>query len=253
MTISESHLPHIPQPTRPSAERYAILGDIHANLEALTAVLKDAREQHCTHYACVGDIVGYNANPCECLEIIRDSRMPCVKGNHDEYASSDIPLNGLHPRAAAAILWTRQQLRESDKQWLHNLQLIRPVSGFSIVHATLDGPQRWGYIFDKWPAAASFTYQNTAVCFFGHTHVPLAFVRDSTVHGGPYSKFQIEPGRKYLINVGSVGEPRDANLAAAYVIYDISTRTIELRRISYDWELTEAKVQTAGLPPRRPR
>src|SRR5262245_58473712 len=100
--------------------KYAILGDIHANLEALLAVLKDARDQNCTHYACVGDIVGYNANPRECLNIIREMGMPCVKGNHDEFASTDETLDKINPRAAAAILWTRQQLTEQEKQWLRD-------------------------------------------------------------------------------------------------------------------------------------
>src|SRR5580765_4039304 len=102
--------------------RYAILGDIHANLEALEAVLKDAKEQRCIHYACVGDVVGYNANPRECLELIRGLGMPCVKGNHDEYASTLDPLEGLNPRAASAIVWTRQQLGEDHKQWLRSLR-----------------------------------------------------------------------------------------------------------------------------------
>jgi predicted phosphodiesterase len=87
--------------------RYAILGDIHANLEALTAVLKDAQERQCTHHACTGDVVGYNPNPRECLDIIRAMGMPCVKGNHDEYCSTDIPLENFSARAAAAALWTR--------------------------------------------------------------------------------------------------------------------------------------------------
>src|SRR3954447_10036591 len=100
-----------------NAMKYAILGDIHANLEALEAVLDDAKKQQCTHYACVGDIVGYNANPTECLDIVREMVMPCVKGNHDEYSSTDHPLTMINPRAAAAITWTRQQLSEASKQW----------------------------------------------------------------------------------------------------------------------------------------
>jgi predicted phosphodiesterase len=179
MNISEASA--AARQSSPASERYAILGDIHANLEALTAVLKDARSQHCFRFACVGDVVGYNANPRECLEILRDLGMPCVKGNHDEYASWESRLDGLNGRAAAAILWTRQQLSSSDKQWLRDLRFIRLISSFSIVHATLDGPQRWGYVFDKWAAAASFSYQNTAVCFFGHTHLPLAFIRDGAI------------------------------------------------------------------------
>jgi predicted phosphodiesterase len=233
--------------------KYAILGDIHANLEALVAVLNDAQKQGCVHYACVGDLVGYNANPQECVEVIRDMGVPCVKGNHDEYASTTDTLEGLNPRAAAAILWTRQQLRETDKRWLRELRYVRAVASFSIVHATLDAPQSWGYVFDKLAAAASFTYQSTAVCFYGHTHVPMAFIRDSAVHGGTYSRFKIEPGRKYFVNVGSVGEPRDGNLLAAYTVYDLSEGTIELRRVSYDAARTEAKVREAGLPARRKR
>jgi diadenosine tetraphosphatase ApaH/serine/threonine PP2A family protein phosphatase len=230
--------------------RYAILGDIHANLEALTAVLNDAQDQRCAHYVCVGDIVGYNSNPTECLDIIRDLAMPCVKGNHDEYCSTSHGLENLSPRATAAAIWTRQQLGEEDKQWLRDLKYTRLVSNFSLVHATLDAPQCWGYVFEKLAAAASFTYQNTSICFFGHTHVPVVFIRDNTVRGGTYSKFKPEPGRKYFVNVGSVGEPRDGNPAAAYVIYDMSDGSIELRRIPYDVEKTEAKLRAAGLPGR---
>src|SRR5207244_8723061 len=142
--------------------------------------------------------------PKECLDIIRGMGMPCVKGNHDEMCSMDSALEGFNPHAAEAVTWTRQQLNEDDCKWLQELKYIRLVASFSIVHATLDGPQRWGYVFEKLDAAASFTYQNTAVCFFGHTHLPMAFVRDKLVRGGTHSKFKIQPGRKYFVNVGSV-------------------------------------------------
>src|SRR3982751_2764360 len=159
--------------------KFAIIADIHANLEALQVVLEDTKAQKCTHYACLGDVVGYNANPKECLDIVRSMGMPCVKGNHDEYCSAEVGLEGFNPAAAEAVEWTRQQLDETDRAWLRDLKYMRMVTSFSIVHATLDVPQRWGYVFDKLAAAASFTYQNTAVCFFGHTHVPVAFVRDA--------------------------------------------------------------------------
>jgi len=230
--------------------KYAIIADIHANLEALRVVLDDTKKQNCTHYACLGDVVGYNANPKECLDLIRDMALPCVKGNHDEYCSSETNLDGFNPHAAEAIQWTRSQLTGDDRQWLKELKYIRLVASFSIVHATLDGPQRWGYVFDRLAAAASFTYQNTAVCFFGHTHVPVAFIRDSIVRGGTYSKFRIEPGRKYFINVGSVGQPRDGNPKAAYVIYDMDEGSVELRRLDYDIAGAQAKIMAAGLPPR---
>ena len=230
--------------------KYAIIADIHANLEALEVVLADAKAEKCTHYACLGDVVGYNANPKECLDIVRSMGMPCVKGNHDEYCSVDINLDGFNPQAAEAVQWTRHQLTDEDRQWLRELKYLRLVANFTIVHATLDGPQRWGYVFDKLAAAASFTYQNTGLCFFGHTHVPVAFIRDSVVRGGTYSKFKIEPGRKYFINVGSVGQSRDGVAKATYVIYDMQEGTVDLRRLDYDIPKTQAKIRAAGLPER---
>ena len=230
--------------------KYAVIADIHANLEALEVVLDDTKAQKVTHYCCVGDVVGYNANPKECLDIIRDMGMPCVKGNHDEYCSSEESLDGFNPHAAEAVNWTRRQLNEVDRQWLREMKYVRLVASFSMVHATLDGPGRWGYVFDKLAAAASFTYQNTAVCFFGHTHVPVAFVRDSVVRGGTYSKFKTEPGKKYFVNVGAVGQPRDGNPKCGYVIYDLNEGTIELRRLDYDIEKAQKKIMAAGLPQR---
>src|SRR5256714_7755686 len=228
--------------------KFAIIADIHANLEAFQVVLEDIKQQKCTHYACLGDVVGYNANPKECLDIVRSMNIPCVKGNHDDYCSTDQPLDGFNPAAAEAVNWTRKQLTEEDRQWLRDLKYVRMVTSFTIVHATLDGPQRWGYVFDKLAAAASFTYQNTGVCFFGHTHVPVAFIRDSVVRGGTYSKFKVEPGRKYFVNVGSVGQPRDGNPKAAYVIYDLDEGSIELRRLDYDIPKAQQKILEVGLP-----
>ena len=230
--------------------KFAIIADIHGNLEALQAVLEDAQKQGCTHYACIGDVVGYGANPRECLQIVRSMGMPCVKGNHDEYCSIEESAEGFNPLAAEAVMWTRQQLSEEDRQWLRDLRYVRMVTNFTIVHATLDAPQRWGYVFDKLAAAASFPYQNTPVCFFGHTHVPVAFVRDSMVRGGTYSKFRIEPGKKYFINVGAVGQPRDGNPRAAYVVYDVDEGTVELRRLEYDIATAQKKIRAAGLPER---
>jgi predicted phosphodiesterase len=232
--------------------KFAIIADIHANLEALEVVLEDARQQRVTNYACLGDVVGYNANPKECLDIVRTMAMPCVKGNHDEYCSQDEHLEGFNPHAAEAVQWTRSHLSAEDRIWLRDLKYNRLVANFSIVHATLDAPKRWGYVFptDKFAAAASFTYQNTSVCFFGHTHVPVAFVRDSVVRGGTYSRFRVEPGKKYFVNVGSVGQSRDGVAKATYTTYDLDDGFVELRRLDYDIPKTQAKIIAAGLPQR---
>lgn len=230
--------------------RFAIIADIHGNMEAFQTVLQDTKDQGCTHYVCLGDVVGYGANPKECLDIVRDMGMPCVKGNHDDYCSTDEPLEGFNPHAAAAVHWTRKQLSEDDRQWLRDLKYVRMVTSFTIVHATLDAPHRWGYVFDKLAAATSFTYQNTQLCFFGHTHVPVAFMRDSVVRGGTYSKFKIDASKKYFINVGAVGQPRDNNPKSAYVVYDVNEGTIELRRLDYDIPKAQQKIRAAGLPDR---
>jgi diadenosine tetraphosphatase ApaH/serine/threonine PP2A family protein phosphatase len=229
--------------------RYAILSDIHANLEGLQIILKDAQDQHCTHYVCLGDVVGYGPNPKECLDIIRGLNCPTVMGNHDEYCASNLDLTGFNAMAAEGIRWTREQLSTDDKAWLRELKYVRHVESFTIVHATLDLPEKWAYVFDKLAAAASFNYQHTPVCFNGHTHVPIAFVRGpSGLQGGLYSRIRIEVGRKYFINVGSIGQPRDRNPKAAYVIFDLTSNLIELRRVEYDIATTQKKIRAAGLP-----
>ena len=230
--------------------KYAIIADIHGNLEAFQVVLEDIRAQNADHIVCLGDVVGYNANPKECLQIVREMNIPCVKGNHDEYCSSDSALDGFNPHAAQAVHWTRDQLSDEEKHWLRDLKYTRMAANFTMVHSTLDAPDRWGYVFDKLAAAASFPYQNTQMCFFGHTHVPVAFMRDTMVRGGTYSKFKVDPAKKYFINVGAVGQPRDNNPKCAYVIYDMAAQTIELRRLDYDIAAAQQKILDAGLPER---
>lgn len=230
--------------------KYAIFGDVHANLEALQAVLADAERQGVTQYACTGDIVGYNANPVECLEIIRGLKCAIVRGNHDHYCSYDEELNGFHPLAADAVDWTRKQLAEEHRQFMRNLPLISKQNSFWLVHGTLDMPDHWGYVFEALEAEANFTYQFTPLCFFGHTHVPLAFEKTDFVKGGLYTTIKVQLGHKYFINVGSVGQPRDGDNRAAYVVYDLTSNQIELRRVEYDIAAAQEKITKAGLPPR---
>ncbi len=230
--------------------KYAILGDIHANLEALMRVLEDASDQGVTHYACMGDVVGYNADPVACLKIIRDLGCPVVRGNHDHYCAHDHDLTGFHPLAADVVDWTRKQLSPEDREWLRNLRYVRQVQTFTIVHSTLDTPEMWGYVFDPLEAEANFNYQSTALCFYGHTHVPIAFEKYNGIRSGRYHKVNVTMGRKYFINVGSVGQPRDGDPRAAYVIYDMINNEIELRRLEYDVQTTQQKILDAGLPGR---
>ncbi len=230
--------------------RFGIFGDVHSNLEALEAVLEDMQGQAVTHPLCIGDIVGYNANPRECLEIIRALDCPIVKGNHDQEAGQPSTVERFNDLALASIRYSREQLTLEQKEFLCGLPLVRPIGEFSMVHATLHQPHNWRYVFNATDAQASFEWQQTAICFFGHTHVPHVYVRDAAVHQFLYKKIHVHPHKRYFINVGSVGQPRDGDWRAAYVIFDTNAKTIELRRIPYDLAKTQAKIIKAGLPSR---
>jgi predicted phosphodiesterase len=230
--------------------RFAILSDIHSNLEALEAVLADAKAQGCTDFVCLGDVVGYNANPGECVKTIRDLQCPVVKGNHDEQASIISSTEGFNELAEEAIDWTRAQLSAEDKAWLSDLRLTRQVRDFTIVHATLDTPGQWGYVFNDLDAIASFTYQHTSLCFFGHTHWPTAFVRDDEVRRVAVGQVVLSAGKKYFINPGSIGQPRDRDWRAAYCILHTDRQVVEQRRVKYDLATAQRKIRQAGLPDR---
>ena len=236
-------------------KRYAIISDIHSNIEALDAVIEDARQQGVTDFVCLGDVVGYNAAPRECIQRIRELGCKVVKGNHDHYCSDPlVDLDDFQPNAASVIEWTRRNISEEDMQWLHNLPLSAVIMGFTIVHSTLDSPEHFRYAFDKQDAEDSFNYQRTRVCFHGHTHVPCIFKR-STSHGivklGAADGL-LEQGN-YFIKVGSVGQPRDGIPQACYLIFTtegLAKLSIEFRRVDYDVESAVQRIKDAGLPER---
>lgn len=230
--------------------RYVILGDIHGNWEALSAVLADAEKQGVTHYVSVGDIVGYNADPGKCLDKVRELDCVVVRGNHDHYCSHDESLSDFHPLAASVVDWTRGQLTAAQTAYLRDLELQHMVAGFSIVHSTLDMPDQWGYVFDTLEADAHFNYQRTTVCFYGHTHIPVVFEKNGRVTRRVYDSLKVGLGTKYFINAGSVGQPRDGDPRACYVLYTIGSKEIEFRRVSYDISRTQQKIRAAGLPER---
>lgn len=214
--------------------RFALISCVHANLAALEAVLRDAQQSRCDSIFCLGDIVGYYESPNECVDLIRAHCQASVKGNHDEYCSGSCPLSDFNPKMAEVIELTRAELSPTNKRWLKELPYVLGFDDFTMVHSCLDTPERWQYIFDKFAAAVHFTKQSTPLCFIGHTHIPVAFRHDgSKLIGGTFMSFSIQPGSKYLVNVGSVGQPRDGQTKATYVIYDAGDRMVELRRVDY--------------------
>ncbi len=228
--------------------RCAVFGDIHANIEALDAVLIDARSEMCTHHACVGDIVGYGADPAECVEVIQSLECPVVRGDLDEITGKIELPDGLNAAANKDFLRTRKQLSREQMTWLRDLPLISHIHGFTIVHANLDTPENWVYTTSKFDAMVSFSHQMNPVCFFGHTHVPQIFIKDDEVVVDQEHKIQVEAGKKYFINVGSVGQPRDGDWRACYAIYDLESATIVIKRVDYDLKSAQRKFVDTDLP-----
>ena len=228
--------------------RCAILGDIHANLHALEAVLADAREYGCTEFHILGDVVGYNANPSECLEIVRALPGACVLGNHDEAVAGGGNTAQFSPIASLSLEWTRTRLSPEQKTWLAALRPVRQIRRTTLVHATLDSPTSWAYIRTPSAAELSLSCQRTPVCFFAHTHVPGIFVQGGREVLLVDEGVQLPTDKKLLINAGYVGQPRDGDWRAAYMIHDEESGGLWLRRVEYDVQSARLAVLETGLP-----
>ncbi len=230
---------------------YGIFGDVHSNYEALTAVLDDMKNNGVEEFHCVGDLVGYAADPSICLEIIRDLDCKISAGNHDYGVAGKIDINNFTPPAHDAILWTRDALFEEDKDYLASLPLVIEHDSFTLAHGTLNDPIKFKYMTSYEIAEASFQYQKTRLCFVGHTHTPVVF----TFNKGKIAhltdkEVDITRYEKLTANTGSVGQPRDMNPKASYVIYDSNRETLIFKRVEYDIESAANKIYEAGLPRR---
>lgn len=233
--------------------RFALISDIHGNFEALTAVLADIDASDVDQLLCLGDIVGYGADPAACLDGIRD-RAPAatVQGNHDAYAADERDLDAFNPLAAAATVWTRAQLGAERRRWLRELPLSAIVEpDVTLVHASPSDPGAWEYLRFLADGALAIEDQATRYCFFGHTHVPMAFRRDGNrVDQFIDTEYDASEGDHWLVNVGSVGQPRDGDWRAAWTLLDTDDQLITLRRVEYDIQTCMMKIIGAGLPER---
>ena len=230
--------------------RYGIFSDIHSNLEALNAVIAAYKEEAVDTYLCIGDLVGYAANPKECIEKVKAIAGITVAGNHD-WATVDLfGLDYFNPLAKEAIIWTKGNLGEGQRYFLESLKLIYRNEDLTLVHGTLDNPGEFKYMADEYTAGKSFGLMQTNICFLGHTHVAGIFIQDRAgrIHYHEDASSDINPENKYIINVGSVGQPRDGNPKAAYSIYDTEKKNFRIKRIDYDIQATKNKIEAAGLP-----
>ncbi|MBU0633779.1 MAG: metallophosphatase family protein [Candidatus Omnitrophica bacterium] len=229
--------------------RYAIFSDIHGNLEALHAVFKAYKDERIDKFICLGDIVGYGANPNECVTYVRSTDSACVAGNHD-CAAVDINRAGaFNNNAYQAILWTAGQLEEKAKIYLKGLKLVYEDKEVICLHGTLDAPGNFDYMFSIEDAVLTFKRMKKSICFVGHTHIPMIFYSLGTKTGIiEQPQVMLSRAAKYICNVGSIGQPRDRHADAAYCVYDAGKKLVEIKRIAYNISQTQEKIIRAGLP-----
>lgn len=228
--------------------RYAIFSDVHGNLDALEAVLDAIRGESVDCCACLGDVVGYGPQPRECLAAVRRHCTSIVAGNHDFAVAdklSDATFNAL---AREATAWTRKALPESDIAYLASLPLVGSVDGGGLVHGTPYAPELFDYVQTSYDAHLAMSRMDSAVCFIGHSHIPVNFVQAEIISYSLDPEVLVPREGRLIVNVGSVGQPRDRDPRACFVIYDSSEGRVSRKRVSYDIERVATKIREAGLP-----
>ena len=230
--------------------KFAIISDIHANYEALRAVLEVIHGLRIEHIYCAGDIVGYGPDPGRCIDLVRECGIVCVQGNHDEAVAQGHPREQMLPEAESAVYWTHAQLDADQVQWLAGLPHRVETDFFQVVHASAAPNPPWLYVVDEESALLNFLFQDVPLVFNGHTHVPLQ-VRHASGRRPQLALLhsQLLPRRhRLLVGVGAVGQPRDGDPRAAFVVYDARSKFLQLRRVAYDFSRTQARILAAGLP-----
>ena len=228
--------------------RYAILGDIHSNWEALSTVVAEAKKLKVDRFISVGDIVGYGPDPEPCMDLLAQISCEAVAGNHDQAVGGLTDFSAFSDGAKAGILWTQEKIHQPYLEKLRVLPLILQTEDFSAVHASLENPSQWAYVLNNQHAISTIRLQQRDICFYGHTHLPVIFREDGNTtvfHEGPVS---LTRGHRYLINAGSVGQPRDGDPHACLLIFDSTTFSLHMHSFAYDVLKTQQKILQEGLP-----
>ena len=212
--------------------RYGIISDIHSNMEALLALYESLMEHGCDQIISLGDIVGYGPSPSECIDFVRRHNILSLKGNHDEYTIDSTAGKrwGIQEYARKSILWTRKVLRKDQLEWLRELPYAVKVDNLQFVHASMEtmNGEYWPYVLDQKTALFHFYLQDTDIAFCGHIHIPLIFTyrRGGVIMEMLKEKELCEKGVKYLVNPGSVGQPRDSDWRSSAIVYDSVARQV---------------------------
>jgi predicted phosphodiesterase len=230
--------------------KIAIVSDIHSNLEALKAVEAEIERQGVDKVYFVGDVVGYGPEPSQCTAWVREHSELAVAGNHDHGILGKTDIEGFNENARRAVMWNAEVMEEDDLAYLDSLPFSAVSGDVTIVHANPRSPETWDYIFTLWDAETNFAHFEGRFCFVGHSHQPVMVTMDETgmVSVIPGDTVEIEDSSRYLINVGSVGQPRDGNPAASFGILDFNEARFSLVRAAYDIGATQAKMAEVGLP-----
>jgi diadenosine tetraphosphatase ApaH/serine/threonine PP2A family protein phosphatase len=230
--------------------KYAIISDIHGNLAALQQSLNRIDELHCDRIVCLGDIVGYGPFPNECCKVIQDRADASIAGNHDHAAIDRISTHYFNKYAKAAMEWTIEKLSDENKEFLRDLPMKFVDQDLLFVHASPPDPAAWDYVLSLYDAEIAFNAFENHACFIGHSHHPIAF----SYEDGEFPRVERLPnvkffsGFRYIINVGSVGQPRDENRDASFGIYDSEERMFELVRQPYNIKETQEAMVRQNLP-----
>lgn len=231
------------------AVRYALLSDIHSNLEALEAVLEDIAGQAVDELLCLGDLVGYGADPNECVRRIRGLTSHVVIGNHDSAVVGLTDVSNFNAHARRAVAWTAEIIEPEQARYLSRRPFTDRIDDGLLVHATPSEPAAWHYLLSTQAARSEFPSFSESICFIGHSHQPVFFSSDGAPHSRKTDRLSCDPGLRYIVNVGSIGQPRDGDPRSCYAIYDADSRTVQLRRVAYDIKSAQRKILKAGLPP----
>jgi len=243
--IAYIHRPHTASTeiSLPSSSpmRVAIVSDVHSNLEALTTALNRIRAENADEIWCLGDVVGYGPSPNECIGLVRENCSVVLKGNHEAGAIGEIDLSDFNEDGHIAIEWTQRRLSDENDNYLRSLPLSAFREGIMLAHATPADPESWNYVLTWADVSAAFETFSGPVCFIGHTHIPMILGEDQ--HIGSFRK-----GVRHLVNVGSIGQPRDGNPLASFGLYDTTSGEYQNIRVEYDVEKVMEAMNEAGLP-----
>jgi predicted phosphodiesterase len=231
--------------------RYAFLGDIHGNTEALEAVLAAIRAENIEKIVCLGDIVGYGAEPARCLEMIRELKCDVIAGNHDWAAVGKVSIDCFNAYAKAAAIWTREQLTDEQKDWILTLPLTLTYPDCAVAHGTFHQPEAFNYIqtvFDAQQSFESLRKLGAKLGFLGHSHVPVGFFDTDPITYTLDGDIPIDEEISIMVNAGSVGQPRDENNKASFAVLDSTTKQVTINRVEYDIDAAANKIREVGLP-----